>query len=36
MRVCLSGEGAKNISWPWLSPLHGWGSLNITFRGKLV
>ena len=29
MRVWLSAEGAKNFSWPWLSPLRGWGSLNI-------
>ena len=21
LRVCLSAEGAKNDSWPWLSPL---------------
>ena len=27
MRVCLSAEGTKNVSWPWLSPLRGWGSL---------
>ena len=34
--VCLSGEGAKNASWPWLSPFRGWGSLTIAFTGKFV
>ena len=29
MRVCLSAEGAKNVSWPWLSVLRGWGSIYI-------
>ena len=36
LRVCLSVEGAKNVSWPWLSPLQGWGSLTIAFNGKFV
>ena len=36
MRVCLSAEGAKNVSWPLLSPLRGWGSLTMAFTGKLV
>ena len=36
MRVCLSAEGAKNVSWPWLSPLRGWGSLPMTSTGKFV
>ena len=31
---CLSEEGAKNFSWPWLSPLRGRASLTITFLGK--
>ena len=22
----MSAEGAKNVPWPWLSPLQGWGS----------
>ena len=34
MRVCLSAEGAKNVSWPWLSPLRGWGSLTMALAGK--
>ena len=25
--VCLLAEGAKNVSWPWVSPLRGWDSL---------
>ena len=29
-------EGAKNVSWPWLSPLRGWGSLTMTSTGKFV
>ena len=36
LRVCLSTEGAKNVSWPWLSPLRGWGSLTMTSTGKFV
>ena len=36
LRVCLSAEGAKNVSWPWLSPLRGWGSLTMTFTSKFV
>ena len=36
MRVSLSAEGAKNISWPWLSLLRGWGSLTMTSTGKFV
>ena len=31
MRVCLSAEGGKNVSWSWLSPLKGWGSLTKVF-----
>ena len=26
----------KNVSWPWLSPLRGWGSLNMAFTGKFI
>ena len=26
----------KNVSWPWLSPLPGWGSLTMAFTGKFV
>ena len=29
-------EGAENVSWPWLSPLRGWGSLTMTSTGKFV
>ena len=29
-------EGAKNVSWPWLSPLRGWGSPTMTYTGKFV
>ena len=36
IRVCLSAEGAKNVSWPWLSPLRGWGSLTMASTGKFV
>ena len=34
--VFLSAEGAKNVSWSWLSPLCGWGSVTMTFTGKFV
>ena len=33
---CLSAEGDKNVSWPWLSLLPGWGSLTITFSANFV
>ena len=36
LQVCLSAEGAKNVSWPWLSLLRGWGSLTMTSTGKFV
>ena len=36
LRVCLSAEGAKNVSWPWLSPLQGWGGLTMSLTGKFV
>ena len=35
-RVDLLGEGAKNVSLSWLSPLRGWGSLTMTSIGKFV
>ena len=35
-RVSLSAEGAKNVSWPRLSPLQGWGSPTMAFTGKFV
>ena len=34
--VCFSAEGAKNVSWFWLSPLGGWGSPTMKFTGKFV
>ena len=34
--VCLSVEGAKNVFWPWLSPLRRCGSLTMAFTGKFV
>ena len=36
LQVCLSAEGAKNVSWPWRSPLRGWGSLTMAVTGKSV
>ena len=30
----MSAEGAKNVSWLWLSPLQGWGSLTMACAGK--
>ena len=26
----------KNVSWPWLSSLRGWGSLAMAFTGKCI
>ena len=31
LRICLSAEGAKNVFWPWLSTLQGWGTRKIWF-----
>ena len=36
LRICLSAQGAKNVSWPWLSPLAGWGCLTMASTGKFV
>ena len=36
LQVCLSAEDAKNVFWPWLSLLHEWGSLTITFTSEFV
>ena len=36
MWVCFSAEGAKNVSWPWLSLLPRWGSLTMASTDKLV
>ena len=35
-RVGLSAEGAKDVSWFWLSRFRGWGSVNMTSTGKFV
>ena len=32
----MLAEGAKNVSWPWLSPFRGWVSLTMAFTGKFV
>ena len=32
----MSAEGAKNVSWPWLSPLRGWGSLTMSLTAKFI
>ena len=34
--VFFSAEGAKNVSWTWLSPFCGWGSLTMAFTGKFI
>ena len=36
LRVLLSAEGAKNVSWPYLSLLREWGSLVMEFTGKFA
>ena len=36
LQACLSAEGAKNVSWPWLSFLRGLGSLTMSLTGKFV
>ena len=36
LRVGLSGEGAKNVSCIWLSPIQGWGSLSMISTGKFT
>ena len=36
LQVCLSAEGPKNVSWPWLSLLQGWGNLTMAFAGKFL
>ena len=36
LRVCLSAAGSKDVSWPQLSLLQGWGSLSIAFTGKFM
>ena len=32
----IMSRGAKNFSWPWLSLLRGWSSVNMAFTGKFV
>ena len=34
MPVSLSTEGARKVSWSWISSLRGWGSPIITLLGK--
>ena len=36
LACCLSAGGTKNVSWPWLSPLRGWGCLTMSLIGKFV
>ena len=36
LQVGLSAEGAKNVSWPWVSPLWGWGSLTLASTGTFL
>ena len=36
LRVCLSVEGAENVSWLWISLLGRWGSPTVAFTGKFV
>ena len=36
LQVCLSAEGAINVSWPWLSLIRGWGSLTMAFTSKFI
>ena len=36
LRVCLSSEGAINVSWRSLSPLAEWGSHTIALTVKFV
>ena len=36
LQVCLSVEGSKYVSCPWLSPLWGWDSLTMALTGKFV
>ena len=34
--ACQQRELKTYVSWPWLSPLQGWGSLAMAFTGKFV
>ena len=34
--VCLAAEAAKNVSWPWIFPLRGWGNVTMEFTAKFV
>ena len=36
LRVCLSVEGSKDVSWFWLYPFRGSGSLTMTSGGKFL
>ena len=35
-RANFVAEGARNVSWPWLSPLQGWGSLTLASTSKFL
>ena len=32
----LSANGAKNVSWLWITPLQGWGSPTMSLTGLFV
>ena len=34
LKVFLSAEGSKNVSWPWIPLLRGWDSLTMVSFGK--
>ena len=34
--IRLLVKDTTNVSWPWLSPLRGWGSQTMAFTGKIV
>ena len=36
LQICFSAEGDRNVSWPWLSRLRGWGSLTMALTGIFV
>ena len=36
LQILLHPHDVKIVSWPWLSYLREWGSLNMRFTGKFV
>ena len=36
LQVCLSADGAKNVSWTRISLVRGWCSLTMAFTSKFV